>query len=519
MPLANETQPSPATDFSAQVVDIPKLESTLTSLTSFTKERPQIVPGAIDTTAREFIVKAAEEANTFKTNFEKQENILTPSERTRISEWVRKDEGETGMHQLEQLGRACIRLWSSVGRSTGTETEKKMSGLPGHDKRHLLQDLTAGLQFRNDVVSAEAGNKDEYQKIGLIGSLLHDVGRLAEERVVGTPVGGEQGDKHTELSFYIAKQLFDAFPQLDQAVRDHILYSILVHQKWPNKSEEETIGYQMTMNEPLNRSVMGSDRLQLVGPEAILRFIGFDIGESDKPLDFDTKVKPERKEALDNKAETDLSEHIEFYMRNLLPVEVPGSPQAANNAVNQRCNLLRAISGAYLWLSSSDEIRKQIFAPELARDRGETVDEVKLATNKKRILSKEIWGEIKGQIAAIEFPDIQTGIKTEVQQLTSTKSLEEIVMSFVKAENASTTQKGITKIKEKVGKITDPAATERLKVGIGYALAMRDRLSRNTLKTISAMNNDLPHFPAHSLEKSFSQFVLNNYPVTLQQAT
>lgn len=510
---------SSSTDFSTQVVDIPKFEATLTSLAAFIKERPHLAPGILDTTALEFGKQSADTAAAFKAEFEKKENILSPEERKRISDWVHQDESETGTHQLEQLAKACFRLWDSVGHATGTSAEQRMAGLPGHDRRHLLQDLSAGLQFRNDVVTAGTGDKDEYQKIGLIGSLMHDVGRFAEERIYGTPTGGELGDKHAEMSFYITKQLIDAFPQLDGAVKNHILYSILGHQQWPKKDQEGTVGYQMIMNEPLNRSVMGADRLQLVGPEGILRFIGFDMGETEKSLDFDTKVKPERKEMMvPGKEETDLAEHVEFFMRNLLPVEVPGSPKAANDKVNDRSNLLRAISGTYLWLSSSDEIRKQIFAPELAREAGQTVDVDKLAANKKTILPKEIWEEIKGQVASIDFPGIQTGIKSEIDQLISTKSLEDIVMSLVTTENASTTQKGMAKIKEKIAKVTGPQAIDRLKVGLGYVLAMRDRYTRDSLRTISAMNTDLAHFPSHSLEKTFAGFVLNNYPTTLQKA-
>lgn len=505
-------------EFSSQVVDIAKLQGTLTNLTSFIVDRPNLSKEVIDPPAQEFAAKAAATAAEFKTGYEKETSILTLDTRKKLSDWIHQDESETGAHQLEQFGYAAIRFWSGLGRKAGSEQEKRMAGHPAHDKRHLLEDLMAGLEFRADVVTDTGTNNDEYQKIGLIGSFMHDIGRLAEERVTKKQQGGESGDKHAEMSFYITKQLLDCFPKLNPVVRDHILYSILVHQQWPKKELENTVGYKMTMNEPLNRSVMGSDRLQLVGPEGILRFIAFDIGEADKPLDFDSKVRPERKTQLDNKAETDLVEHTEFYMRRLLPVEVPGSSPNANKKVNQRSNELRAISGAYLWLSSTDQIREQIFAPELARDRGEKVDEAKLAANMKPILPLEIWTIIKQQIALVEGTGTDTTVKEGIELEIADKSAADLALKLVSAENASLTIKGLGVIKNQIGKVTDPIAVDRLKRGLAYALAMRGQHDRELLKTITSIQNNPQLFPNHTLERTFAQFVLNNFSQTLQKA-
>ena len=517
---AKDTSPNTSSqgEFSSQVVDIPKLNSTITTLTEFIAAKPHLSPEGGDSQAQEFAAKAAAQAAEFKTGYEKETNILDADTRKKLSEWVHADESEAGAHQLKQVAQAMIRFWRGVGRKEGTEQEKKMAGHPAHDKRHLLEDLMAGLVFRCDVVTDTGASNDEYQKLGLPGSFMHDIGRLAEVRVTKKQQGGESGDKHAEMSFYITKQLLDCFPTLDQRVRDHMLYSILMHQQWPKKELENTVGYKMTMNEPLNRSVMGSDRLQLVGPESVLRFIAFDIGEADVPLSFDAKIKPERKAQLDNKAETDLVEHIEFYLRNLLPVEVRVSSAAANQKVNKHAVELKAISGAFLILSTKDEIWQQIFAPELARDRGERVDEVKLAENKKRILTPDVWAEIKNQIVLAQGKGSDPSVKAQIDTILGSKPASDLAVSLVSAENASLTAKGLSVIKNQVGKVTDPVAADRLKRGLAYALVMRDQHDREMLKTVASIQNNPQLFPNHTLERTFAQFVLNNFSQTLQKA-
>jgi len=519
-------QLKPQAEFSSGVVDIPKLNTTLDTLTNFITQPIGARKDNSDPVAVEFVKKAALEAAEFKARYEVDANILTSELRKKLSGLVHQDESPTGPHQLAQVGQAVIRFWNGIEFKEKSPESQKMAGLPGHDKRHLLEDLTAGLVFRSDVVTDIGASNDEYQKIGLIGSFTHDFGRMLEVRINGTQQGGELGDKHAELSFYTTKQILDCFPKLDPTIKDHILYSILVHQQWPKKELENTPGYKMTMNEPINRSVMGSDRLQLVGPEAILRFIGFDIGEG--LLGFETAVNPQRKTQLDNKAETSLAEHVEFYMRNLLPVEVPGSSAVANKKANQQALELKAISGAFIWLSSTDQIREQIFAPELARDPdfapklardpGQTVDEVKLAENKKRILAPDVWAEVKRQIELAEGGGSDKVVKAEIDLVTTNKSSTDLATHLVSSENASVTAKGLVAIKDRIGKVTDPKAQERLAIGLGYAAVMRDRYDQARFKTLVGIQNNTQQFPANSLERTFASFVLQNFSSSSSKA-
>jgi len=174
-------------EFSSQVVDIPKLNTTIATLTEFITAKPHLSPEGADPQAQEFAAKAAAQAAEFKTGYENEANILDQVTRKKLSEWIHADESETGAHQLEQVAQAMIRFYSGVGRKEGTEQERKMAGHPAHDKRHLLEDLMAGLVFRSDVVMDTGASNDEYQKIGLPGSFMHDIGRLAEVRVTKKP--------------------------------------------------------------------------------------------------------------------------------------------------------------------------------------------------------------------------------------------------------------------------------------------------------------------------------------------
>lgn len=457
-----------------------------------------------------FLQEAKQRAETFSKYYEVPTHKMNDQKRAVFNKWVEQDEAEGGSNHLGKLTDAYAAMWGAI----------KKDGLPGHDKRHLQEDLKAGLQFRFDVVNSNG--TDSYQKLGLIGSWVHDIGRLVEERVQGTPTGGEMGKAHGMMSFAIAKDILDHFTDIPQELRDQIAYSVLNHQTWPPTKEDKAakpVKYSLIFDEPMPQSVMGSDRLQLVGPEGIMRMWGFDVGES-KKLNVTTTVNPERKIKLDSGANTDLAHHMEFYMRNLLPVEVKESPQEANNKVNARADRYRAIVGTYLWLSSTDEIRDQIFAPELGTS-GVTAEELK--TNKKTPLTPAIWNQIKTVAEGGLDPQTEQRVRArlggrsvvDLQTLddeSSKQLLFVLAREMISPPNASVTPEEISQINIKLTEVPQGLARARLAEGISYAIVMRETLDAEHEQMMTALLQDAKKFPPQSLERKLAQFVQAHTP-------
>lgn len=487
------------------------LDQTITRLVHLIDDRPgsEGMPG---TDPQEFLKRATVSAAEFQKNYAVEGNILTEEKKAQFNSWIEKDLGPQGEHHLEKLARTVIEFWGEV----------KREGLPGHDRRHLLEDLKAALQARVEVV--QAGGKDPYGAVALIGSLMHDSGRLAEERVFGTQTGGEMGKAHAQMSFALTKDILDHFTDIPQDLRDHIAHSVLNHQTWPpteDAKNAEPLKFQLIMDEPMPRAVMGADRLQLVGPEAILRMWGFDVGMADKPLDIATKINEKKKTALKipDHTNTDLAHHIEFYMRNLLPVDVPGTPEKAREQARQRAKDFQAISATYLWLSSPDEIREQIFAPELTRAKGEQIDTAQLTKDKKTPLAPDVWEKVQkaGKVGEGLDPEILRKMQSKLsgRSLEQLNSLDEtslniflkiLAKQLVTVPNASVTEREVDAINAKLTEVKGKEEKARLLIGLAYAITMREDLDRKHDHMMSAIMADKENYPEHSLERTFAQF-------------
>jgi hypothetical protein len=97
-----------------------------------------------------------------------------------------------------------------------------------------------------------------FERIGILGALLHDHGRWAEERVFGEP---GMSVIHARLSFLLARELLAEF-DLPEGIRRQVLHAVLQH----------TTGADETDVMPTKLTV-SPDRDQLYGPEAVLRLL------------------------------------------------------------------------------------------------------------------------------------------------------------------------------------------------------------------------------------------------------
>lgn len=123
--------------------------------------------------------------------------------------------------------------------------------MPAHDARHAMFKVPAtALEY----LQAEA--VPDFERIGLLGALLHDHGRWAEERLYGQP---GPGMLHARLSFVLACELLEKF-EMPAVIREQILIAVLKH----------TSGAVPTDPMPHKLTVV-ADRDQLYGPEIILR--------------------------------------------------------------------------------------------------------------------------------------------------------------------------------------------------------------------------------------------------------
>jgi len=91
-------QLKPQAEFSSGVVDIPKLNTTLDTLTNFITQPIGARKDNSDPVAVEFVKKAALEAAEFKARYEVDANILTSELRKKLSGLVHQDESPTGPH-------------------------------------------------------------------------------------------------------------------------------------------------------------------------------------------------------------------------------------------------------------------------------------------------------------------------------------------------------------------------------------------------------------------------------------
>lgn len=441
----------------------------------------------------------------------------------RMGEWIRSDE-QSPNPLLSQVADACIQLWDKV----------KSPGHPGHDKRHAMEDLRAGLALRRDLVDSGSTTVGAYQKVSLISSMMHDFGRLAEVQATGKVLGSDEGREHPKASYYILDAILKHFPTIPQEIRDNLCYAVLVHQDW--LSDKTAPNYNLIMNGILERSTASADRQQLLGPEGVTRFFQYDVGLSDREI----AVAPDesRKTKLDPKQKNPslpLPIHVEYYMRTHRPVDLPTLPvndswpddivklikeentalQRTNERVNLHARRLEAMSGAFIYLGWP-HLRDEIFAPELEIDRREAErpgsgeqwrreNEETYAKNEKNFLHPETWSLIKQQIQ--EISQDGTELNKKVKARRGNKSLEQLVKDLVTAPHAAVQDDELANIRKKLSAVTTPDAYEGLATALAYVLVMRDELAEYHNSVVRSIKDNPELYPPQSLERRIVDFV------------
>ncbi len=440
----------------------------------------------------------------------------------RLGEWIKEDE-KSSNPLLSQVADACIKLWDSV----------KSPGHPGHDKRHVMEDLKAGLDLRRDLVDSGSKTVGAYQKISLISSMMHDFGRLAEVQATGRVAGADEGREHPKASYYILDAILQHFPQIPQQIRDDLCFAVIVHQDW--LSDKNAPNYNLIMNGILERSTASADRQQLLGPEGITRFFQYDVGMSDREIaaaadeSRRTKLDPRQKPPLA------LPHHVEYYMRTHRPTYLPLLPlkdewpedlkrwikeentaiERTNARINMRTRWLESVSGVFLYLGWP-HLREEIFAPELEMERRDSQNpgsgqqwrkenEEVYAKNEKNFLHPDTWYMIRQQLQ--EISQDGTELNKKVKARKGNKSLEQLVKDLVTAPHAAVQNDELANIMKKLSAVTSPANREGLTTAIAYALVMRDELAGYHNSVVRSVKEDKDLYPSQSLERRIVDFV------------
>jgi hypothetical protein len=164
--------------------------------------------------------------------------------------------------ELTAVATAALNRWyaSSTGQATLAGFARALwsqmeyygaHAMPGHDARHAMYKVpAASLQY----VAAEG--VEGWERVGVLGALLHDHGRWPEERLFGFPASSVL---HARLSFLLGRELLESF-EMPDPIKRHILLAAIRH----------TTGASPADPMPLKLTV-AADRDQLYGPEIILR--------------------------------------------------------------------------------------------------------------------------------------------------------------------------------------------------------------------------------------------------------
>lgn len=189
---------------------------------------------------------------------ERAKPFLDLAEDVQLERWYGSSEGQ------EALSSVTRALWAQM-------SEFSAHAMPAHDARHAM--------FKVPAAALEYMTTEKVQgweRIGLLGALLHDHGRWAEERIWGYP--GESL-VHARLSFLLGRQVLESF-DMPQAARDQILLAAIRH----------TSGAVPRDPMPLKLTV-SADRDQLYGPEVILRLLHHAAGTDGDMASFYGEVE------------------------------------------------------------------------------------------------------------------------------------------------------------------------------------------------------------------------------------
>lgn len=448
-------------------------ESPQTKGTYVVGEIKQIIEKGPKDDLRLLNTRITNQEQAFATAYEKQirERDTTAWEKTQqeLTTWVKS---ERGRRTLLELTQNCAELVADVSHN----------GPPGHDTAHLLKDLYSAL-----IAIREERLQDSWLIATFIPSLMHDFGKKLEYRIHGHHISGVEATDHANISSYYLNKLLEQYPEIPQALKDQMRYAVLVHTKG-------------TSEETMAQLVQRADREQLVGAEGVRRMFIADAALGTAKVK--TKHNPQRKTQLPlpgKSDDTDLFHHIEFYMRNLYP-------NIGKNGEN-RASTLKAESGIFLWLASTDSIRQQIFAPELEAYEGQKIiaENEKGEVKFKKPLLESIWkliqqrAEEEGRIAMELYGDL---------------SLSELLSRFIGRKNTNLEWEENGRKKNVIADLTTQANAlsraeqERLRIGLAFALrkinAQEDDMRVTSWKMYENPNSS-------PLEKHMAKLILQRY--------
>jgi len=165
---------------------------------------------------------------------------FTEAQTQEFNAWYWSSEGQ------DVLRLACDALWEQMATHA-------QNAQPAHDARHAMYKVpSAALAY------IHAEQVDGWERVGVLGALLHDYGRWPEERIYGEPL---QSRLHAQISFVLGQEWLEPF-DMPTPVKQHILLSALRH----------TSGADASDPMPLKITV-SADRDQLYGPEFALRIV------------------------------------------------------------------------------------------------------------------------------------------------------------------------------------------------------------------------------------------------------
>lgn len=157
-----------------------------------------------------------------------------------LNSWYASTQGQ------QALQRVFLHIWETAWSLSNV-------AMPAHDARHALWKVPArALEY---VASEPISG---IHRLGVLGALLHDVGRWVEEAAYGTP---SEDSFHARMSFMAAQEVLadSGIPELAQHL---VLRAVLQHSK--GATPEDELATQLTVT---------ADRDQLYGPEFILRLV------------------------------------------------------------------------------------------------------------------------------------------------------------------------------------------------------------------------------------------------------
>lgn len=453
------------TKIAAEILPANIIESLDSIVNSFVTYEPQKLVS--------LLAESRAAADLFLKEFEASEFFLTsPELEQEWNTWIASTEGQ--------------KLSAEMAHTiVGFLVKLPLNGEPAHDKRHVLvKDPLAGL-----ALCLEDNLKDS-KVLFLIPAIAHDAGRLVEPAYdTLTPqdykgTAPYENADHTKLSFQAFKQVMNLF-EIPKSLKDHLLYAVLQHQ---GKNDPDTGKFFLY-------GVQRADRLQLVGPEGLLRQMAEDLTQvRHQPLSLKTN--------LDDKYKFDLPlpyrevggswfRHLEFYLRNLYPVTGSLGKEASESR--------QVVTSKFLYIATIPEVRDQIFAPEILRDKTLVFQTGQF----KKPLSQEMWNQIKESLP----------IKDELRMrlLVASNSLEQLASLFCNAPcatpidvvKAPKTKSPLEIIQQKAAELNQEELNS-FKMGIAYAILARDSADSDDGALITKVQaaycpTEVPHIIASAI--------------------